>query len=63
MKRKTVVERPCQEFNPLPLLPLGYVCFPYESQMILTFIPFPSLQYVEGKIQGVFKTVIDTAIL
>lgn len=42
---------------PPPSPPLGYICFPYESPMILTFIPFPSVQYVEDEIQGVFKTV------
>ena len=58
--------------TPPPLPTLGYFCLPYESPMILTFIPFPSLQYVEDEIQGMFKTVvyvkiwhllIDTAIL
>lgn len=43
--------------RPPPSPPLGYVCFPYESPMILTSIPFPSLQYVEDEIQGVFKAV------
>ena len=71
MKTKTVVERPCQEFNLPSSPPLGYFCFPYESPMILTFISFPSLQYVEAwhseyVYNGVVKIwhlLIDTAIL
>ena len=59
MKTKTVVERPCQEFNapPPPPRPLDTFVSLYESPMILTSIPFPSLQYVEDEIQGVFKAV------
>ena len=47
----------CEEAMSRVQTTLGCFCFLYESLMSLTFIPFPSLQYVKDEIQDVFKTV------